>query len=78
MMDNKNENDRGDVDIGAWNKMCTTVNDVRKILRALFFVLYAHVFTLDISDLVNNFIIIIIICLSWSQVTCLHIPVSRI
>ena len=33
-MDNKNENDRGDVDIGAWNKMCTTVSDVRKILRA--------------------------------------------
>jgi len=33
-MDNKNENDHGDVDIGAWNKMCTTVSDVRKILRA--------------------------------------------
>lgn len=26
-MDNKNENDHGDVDIGAWNKMCTTVSD---------------------------------------------------
>ena len=33
-MDNKNENDHGDVDIGAWNKMCTTVSDVRKILTA--------------------------------------------
>ena len=37
-MDNKNENDRGDVDVGAWKKMCTTVSDVRKILKApLFF-----------------------------------------
>jgi hypothetical protein len=36
-MDNKNENDVGDdVDVGAWNKMCTTVSDVRKILRAIF------------------------------------------
>jgi len=64
MMDNKNENDRGDVDIGAWNKMCTTVSDVRKILRApptlFFLVLYAHVFTLDISALVNNLKIVCI------------------
>jgi hypothetical protein len=59
-MDNKPENDHGDVDIGAWNKMCSTVSDVRKILRALFLVLYAHVFTLDISPLVNNLKIICI------------------
>jgi hypothetical protein len=57
-MNNKNENDHGDVDVGAWNKMCTTVSDVRKILRVLFSVLYAHVFTLDISALVNKLKII--------------------
>jgi hypothetical protein len=35
-MDNKNENYLGDVDVGAWNKMCTTVGDVRKILTDNF------------------------------------------
>jgi hypothetical protein len=47
-MDNENENNHGDVDIGAWNKMCTTVCDVRTIFRAPpFLLLYAHVLTLD-------------------------------
>jgi hypothetical protein len=60
-MDNKNENEHGDVDIGAWNKMCRTVSDVRKILRVSPRLCnYAHVMTLDISALISNLKIVCI------------------
>lgn len=36
-MENANENHLSDVDVGAWNKMCATISDVRKNIKTPFF-----------------------------------------